>query len=256
MNFRSTRFSFGEVGLIRARNKVTCFYFSSDVKLLASAGHDKKVSGRVKHDNGKRLNGRSGLIESIGADVPILNTDIGGSSYDVSGNVIVKRRCIQQPDFRQETLGQIGSIEHQQRSTREVDSDPGNSISMPQISGDASYMEAASNMVRNSPIWVIIYSMPVLQVYAVHNPRLTDPTLQAVVSIGKRYRQNLTFMHTSRWKNQLSLSSLRDVSHDTMEFRKKFDGVGSLDQFMHIPTLKGEIVIPPRRKHAGKGRKK
>ncbi|GJU10342.1 hypothetical protein Tco_1132738 [Tanacetum coccineum] len=160
---------------------------------------------------------------------PILNTDIGGSSYDVSGNVIVKRRCIQQPDFRQETLGQIGSIEHQQRSTREVDSDPGNSISMPQISGDASYMEAASNMVRNSPIWVIIYSMPVLQVYDVHNPRLIDPTLQAVVSIGKRYRQ---------------------------EFRKKFDGVGSLDQFMHIPTLKGEIVIPPRRKHAGKGRKK
>ncbi|GJX05817.1 hypothetical protein Tco_0193749, partial [Tanacetum coccineum] len=151
---------------------------------------------------------------------PILNTDIGGSSYDVSGNVIVKRRCIQQPYFRQETLGQIG---------REVDSDPGNSISMPQISGDASYMEAASNMVRNSPIWVIIYSMPVLQVYDVHNPRLIDPTLQAVVSIGKRYRQ---------------------------EFRKKFDGVGSLDQFMHIPTLKGEIVIPPRRKHAGKGRKK
>ncbi|GKF67179.1 hypothetical protein Tco_0196858 [Tanacetum coccineum] len=47
--------------------------------------------------------------------------DIGGSSYDVSGNVIVKRQCIQQPDFRQETLGQIGSIEHQQRSTREVD---------------------------------------------------------------------------------------------------------------------------------------
>ncbi|GKC63207.1 hypothetical protein Tco_1095805, partial [Tanacetum coccineum] len=92
---------------------------------------------------------------------PILNTDIGGSSYDVSGNVIVKRRCIQQPDFRQETLGQIG---------REVDSDPDD----------------------------------------VHNPRLIDPTLQAVVSIGKRYRQ---------------------------EFRKKFDGVGSLDQFMHIPTL-------------------
>lgn len=36
-------FSFGEVGCIRTRNKVTCCHFSSDGKLLASAGHDKKV---------------------------------------------------------------------------------------------------------------------------------------------------------------------------------------------------------------------
>ncbi|GJX97802.1 hypothetical protein Tco_0353600 [Tanacetum coccineum] len=116
-----------------------------------------------------------------------------------------------------------------------------------------SYMETASEYVGYSSFGDHIFNAGTTD--AVHNPRLTDPTLQAVVSIGKRYRQNLTFMHTSRWKNQLSLSSLRDVSHDTMEFRKKFDGVGSLDQFMHIPTLKGEIVIPPRRKHAGKGRK-
>ncbi|KAG8640325.1 transcriptional corepressor LEUNIG_HOMOLOG isoform X2 [Manihot esculenta] len=37
-------FTFGEVGCIRTRNsKVTCCHFSSDGKLLASAGHDKKV---------------------------------------------------------------------------------------------------------------------------------------------------------------------------------------------------------------------
>lgn len=36
-------FSFGEVGCIRTRNKVTCCHFSSDGKLLASAGHDQKV---------------------------------------------------------------------------------------------------------------------------------------------------------------------------------------------------------------------
>ncbi|EPS70716.1 hypothetical protein M569_04039 [Genlisea aurea] len=36
-------FSFGEVGFIRTRNKVTCCHFSSDGKLLASAGHDKKA---------------------------------------------------------------------------------------------------------------------------------------------------------------------------------------------------------------------
>ncbi|KAF7154368.1 hypothetical protein RHSIM_Rhsim01G0255900 [Rhododendron simsii] len=36
-------FSFGEVSSIRTRNKVVCCHFSSDGKLLASAGHDKKV---------------------------------------------------------------------------------------------------------------------------------------------------------------------------------------------------------------------
>ncbi|KAF2296440.1 hypothetical protein GH714_037996 [Hevea brasiliensis] len=37
-------FTFDEVGCIRTRNsKVTCCHFSSDGKLLASAGHDKKV---------------------------------------------------------------------------------------------------------------------------------------------------------------------------------------------------------------------
>lgn len=36
-------FSFGEVGCIRTRNKVLCCHFSSDGKLLASAGHEKKV---------------------------------------------------------------------------------------------------------------------------------------------------------------------------------------------------------------------
>ncbi|KAK6141671.1 hypothetical protein DH2020_024592 [Rehmannia glutinosa] len=40
----SKGFSFGEVGCIRTRNKVTCCHFSSDGKLLASAGHDKKPS--------------------------------------------------------------------------------------------------------------------------------------------------------------------------------------------------------------------
>ncbi|KAB2602111.1 transcriptional corepressor LEUNIG-like [Pyrus ussuriensis x Pyrus communis] len=40
----SKGFTFGEVGCIRTRNsKVTCCHFSSDGKLLASAGHDKKV---------------------------------------------------------------------------------------------------------------------------------------------------------------------------------------------------------------------
>lgn len=34
-------FSFGEVGCIRASNKITSCHFSSDGKLLASAGHDK-----------------------------------------------------------------------------------------------------------------------------------------------------------------------------------------------------------------------
>ncbi|CAA0823878.1 LEUNIG_homolog [Striga hermonthica] len=36
-------FSFGEVGCIRTRHKVTCCHFSSNGKLLASAGHDKKA---------------------------------------------------------------------------------------------------------------------------------------------------------------------------------------------------------------------
>ncbi|GJY01946.1 50S ribosomal protein L31, chloroplastic [Tanacetum coccineum] len=248
----------------------------------------------------KQSQSRKTFEENDANEKPILNTDIGGSSYDVSGNVIVKRRCIQQPEFRQETLGQIGSIEHQQRSTREVDSDPGNSISMPQISD------------------------------TVHNPRLTDPTLQAVVSIGKRYRQviiavvikfdirayeqmekpviivvvaccvtrynGLQLSRTFATHYYLNLNipetyQIREVGEHVFttdgtkkeyvvdvcsgnhpfylrsrsgnlinadrveEFRKKFDGVGSLDQFMHIPTLKGEIVIPLRRKPAGKGRK-
>ncbi|KAL8092876.1 hypothetical protein AgCh_034936 [Apium graveolens] len=39
----SKGFSFGEVGCIRTRNKVTGCHFSSDGKLLASAGHDYKA---------------------------------------------------------------------------------------------------------------------------------------------------------------------------------------------------------------------
>ncbi|KAM7521806.1 hypothetical protein LguiA_011708 [Lonicera macranthoides] len=39
----SKGFSFGEGSCIRTRNKVTCCHFSSDGKLLASAGHDKKA---------------------------------------------------------------------------------------------------------------------------------------------------------------------------------------------------------------------
>ncbi|KAL2540749.1 LEUNIG-like protein [Abeliophyllum distichum] len=39
----SKGFSFAEFGCIRTRNKVTCCHFSSDGKLLASAGHDKKA---------------------------------------------------------------------------------------------------------------------------------------------------------------------------------------------------------------------
>ncbi|KAK1355957.1 Transcriptional corepressor LEUNIG [Heracleum sosnowskyi] len=39
----SKGFSFGEVGCIRTINKVTCCHFSSDGKLLASAGHDMKA---------------------------------------------------------------------------------------------------------------------------------------------------------------------------------------------------------------------
>ena len=57
-------FSFGEVGCIRTRNKVTCCHFSSDGKLLASAGHDKKVRGCGKHDNGKRLTWQK--VEEVG----------------------------------------------------------------------------------------------------------------------------------------------------------------------------------------------
>ena len=42
--FPLSGFTFGEVDCIRTRNsKVTCCHFSSDGKLLASAGHDKKV---------------------------------------------------------------------------------------------------------------------------------------------------------------------------------------------------------------------
>ncbi|KAJ8772737.1 hypothetical protein K2173_027914 [Erythroxylum novogranatense] len=44
------------------------------------------------------------------------------------------------------------------------------------------------------------------------------------------------------------------VDADQVEkFRKKF---GELSQIMEIPVLKGEIVIPSRRKPAGKGKKK
>ncbi|XP_076960895.1 transcriptional corepressor LEUNIG_HOMOLOG-like [Bidens hawaiensis] len=39
----SKGFSFGEVGCRRARSKVLCCHFSSDGKLLASAGHDQKA---------------------------------------------------------------------------------------------------------------------------------------------------------------------------------------------------------------------
>ncbi|CAH1447199.1 unnamed protein product [Lactuca virosa] len=39
----SKGFWFGEVGCIRTRKKVLCCHFSSDGKLLASAGHDKKA---------------------------------------------------------------------------------------------------------------------------------------------------------------------------------------------------------------------
>ncbi|KAJ9567545.1 hypothetical protein OSB04_003511 [Centaurea solstitialis] len=48
------------------------------------------------------------------------------------------------------------------------------------------------------------------------------------------------------------------IDADQVEkFRKKFGGVGGLSQFMEIPTLKGEIIIPPKRKGgAGKGKKK
>lgn len=37
------------------------------------------------------------------------------------------------------------------------------------------------------------------------------------------------------------------------KFRKKFAG---LEDLMQIPVLKGEIVIPPKRKSASKGKKK
>ncbi|KAH7864297.1 hypothetical protein Vadar_027975 [Vaccinium darrowii] len=47
-NERSKGFSFGEVSSIRTRNKITCCQFSSDGKLLASAGHDKKVAYAVE----------------------------------------------------------------------------------------------------------------------------------------------------------------------------------------------------------------
>ncbi|KAJ9186554.1 hypothetical protein P3X46_002111 [Hevea brasiliensis] len=44
------------------------------------------------------------------------------------------------------------------------------------------------------------------------------------------------------------------VDADQVEkFRKKF---GELSQIMEIPVLKGEIVLPSRRKSAGKGKKK
>ncbi|XP_031269127.1 50S ribosomal protein L31, chloroplastic [Pistacia vera] len=44
------------------------------------------------------------------------------------------------------------------------------------------------------------------------------------------------------------------VDADQVEkFRKKF---GGLDEIMEIPVLKGEIVLPPKRKSAAKGGKK
>lgn len=44
LKFSMSGFTFAEFGCIQTRNsKVTCCHFSSDGKLLASAGHDKKV---------------------------------------------------------------------------------------------------------------------------------------------------------------------------------------------------------------------
>lgn len=43
----SLGFTFADVNSVRAStSKVICCHFSSDGKLLASGGHDKKVSGR------------------------------------------------------------------------------------------------------------------------------------------------------------------------------------------------------------------
>ncbi|KAI3503759.1 hypothetical protein L1887_32208 [Cichorium endivia] len=55
----------------------------------------------------------------------------------------------------------------------------------------------------------------------------------------------------------LGSRSVNLIDADQVEkFRKKFGRIGGLEQFMEIPTLKGEIIIPPKRKSAGKGKKK
>lgn len=44
-------FSFSDVNSVRASSsKVACCHFSSDGKLLASGGHDKKVGERINLD--------------------------------------------------------------------------------------------------------------------------------------------------------------------------------------------------------------
>lgn len=52
IDFSISGFSFNEVSSIRKSNsKVVCCHFSSDGKLLASAGHDKKVLFIVSQGN-------------------------------------------------------------------------------------------------------------------------------------------------------------------------------------------------------------
>ncbi|KAA8528666.1 hypothetical protein F0562_036021 [Nyssa sinensis] len=50
-----------------------------------------------------------------------------------------------------------------------------------------------------------------------------------------------------------SRSQLLIDTDQVSKFRKKY---GELTQIMEIPVLKGEIIIPPKRKSAGKGGKK
>jgi len=50
--FLFSGFTFTDVSSVRAStSKVACCHFSSDGKLLASGGHDKKVGGSISVDN-------------------------------------------------------------------------------------------------------------------------------------------------------------------------------------------------------------
>ncbi|THF96125.1 hypothetical protein TEA_020020 [Camellia sinensis var. sinensis] len=90
----SKGFSFGEVGCIRTRNKVTCCHFSSDGKLLASAGHDKKVlkSGCGRRNGGSDAvavagcKGRSVTIAAVTANTPVNLNHIAKAAVTGGGN--------------------------------------------------------------------------------------------------------------------------------------------------------------------------
>ncbi|GKD46197.1 hypothetical protein Tco_1270842 [Tanacetum coccineum] len=148
---------------------------------------------------------------------------VGGSSYDVSGNAMVKRHCVQQSGFRPTTLSKIGTIEHQECSLRGVDSGPGSSLSIPGVSGHAcvvnatvwstlvpsigSYVELALNVVAHFALGDHMYNAGYEA--SVHNSDLTGPNIaassfgQQTVSTDRHSLENI-----QAYNQMLSMNSL------------------------------------------------